>query len=36
MPREEIPCDFCIEKYLSDPRTTPEPQLLTNILIPAA
>jgi effector-binding domain-containing protein len=26
--------DFCIENYLHDPRITPEPQLLTEILIP--
>ena len=26
--------DFCIENYLNDPRITPEPQLLTEILIP--
>jgi DNA gyrase inhibitor GyrI len=28
--------DFCIENYLNDPRFTPEPQLLTEILIPTA
>jgi len=28
--------DFCIENYLNDPRTIPEPQLLTEILIPTA
>lgn len=28
--------DFCIENYLNDPRITPEPQLLTEILIPTA
>ena len=28
--------DFCIENYLNDPRTTPEEQLLTQILIPTA
>ncbi|MGA7918247.1 MAG: GyrI-like domain-containing protein [Candidatus Acidiferrales bacterium] len=28
--------DFCIENYLNDPRTTPEPQLITQILIPTA
>ena len=26
--------DFCIENYVNDPRTTPEDQLLTQILIP--
>jgi effector-binding domain-containing protein len=26
--------DFCIENYANDPRTTPEPQLMTAILIP--
>jgi effector-binding domain-containing protein len=26
--------DFCVENYLNDPRITPEPQLLTEILIP--
>jgi effector-binding domain-containing protein len=26
--------DFCIENYLNDPRTTPEDQLITEILIP--
>ena len=28
--------DFCIENYANDPRTTPEDQLLTQILIPTA
>jgi DNA gyrase inhibitor GyrI len=28
--------DFCIENYVNDPRTTPEDQLLTEILIPTA
>lgn len=28
--------DFCIENYANDPRTTPEDQLITEILIPAA
>ncbi len=28
--------DFCIENYVNDPRTTPEDQLVTEILIPAA
>jgi effector-binding domain-containing protein len=28
--------DFCIENYANDPRTTPEDQLLTEILIPTA
>jgi DNA gyrase inhibitor GyrI len=27
--------DFCIENYINDPRTTPEDQLITEILIPA-
>jgi len=26
--------DFCIENYVTDPRTTPEEQLVTEILIP--
>jgi DNA gyrase inhibitor GyrI len=26
--------DFCIENYVNDPRTTPEEQLVTEILIP--
>jgi len=28
--------DFCIEDYVTDPRTTPEEQTVTHILIPAA
>jgi effector-binding domain-containing protein len=28
--------DFCIENYVNDPRTTPEEQLVTEILIPTA
>ena len=28
--------DYCIENYANDPRTTPEDQLLTEILIPTA
>jgi effector-binding domain-containing protein len=28
--------DFCIENYVTDPRTTPEPQLITEILVPTA
>jgi len=28
--------DYCIENYTSDPRTTPEDQLVTEILIPTA
>ena len=28
--------DFCIENYANDPRTTPEDQLVTEILIPKA
>ena len=27
--------DYCIENYVNDPRTTPEQQLVTEILIPA-
>jgi effector-binding domain-containing protein len=26
--------DYCIEHYVNDPRTTPEEQLVTEILIP--
>jgi len=26
--------DYCIENYANDPRTTPEQQLVTEILIP--
>jgi DNA gyrase inhibitor GyrI len=26
--------DYCIENYVNDPRTTPEQQLITEILIP--
>jgi DNA gyrase inhibitor GyrI len=26
--------DFCIEHYANDPKTTPEDQLITEILIP--
>jgi effector-binding domain-containing protein len=26
--------DYCIENYTNDPRTTPEEQLVTEILIP--
>ena len=26
--------DYCIENYVNDPRTTPEEQLVTEILIP--
>jgi effector-binding domain-containing protein len=26
--------DFCIENYVTDPRTTPEEQLITEILVP--
>jgi effector-binding domain-containing protein len=26
--------DYCIEHYANDPRTTPEEQLVTEILIP--
>jgi effector-binding domain-containing protein len=28
--------DYCIENYKNDPRTTPEDQLITEILIPTA
>jgi effector-binding domain-containing protein len=28
--------DYCIENYTNDPRTTPEEQLVTEILIPTA
>jgi DNA gyrase inhibitor GyrI len=28
--------DFCIENYVNDPRTTPESELITQILIPTA
>lgn len=28
--------DYCIENYINDPRSTPEDQLLTEILIPTA
>jgi effector-binding domain-containing protein len=28
--------DFCIENYTNDPRTTPEDQLVTEILVPTA
>jgi effector-binding domain-containing protein len=28
--------DFCIENYVNDPRVTPEPELITQILIPTA
>jgi effector-binding domain-containing protein len=28
--------DFCIENYANDPRVTPEPELITQILIPTA
>jgi effector-binding domain-containing protein len=28
--------DFNVENYVNDPRTTPEPQLVTEILIPTA
>jgi len=28
--------DYCIENYVNDPRTTPEEQLITEILIPTA
>ncbi len=30
----ELRADFCIENYLTDPRVTPEDQLLTEILVP--
>ncbi|MGD0908237.1 MAG: GyrI-like domain-containing protein [Candidatus Acidiferrales bacterium] len=28
--------DYCIENYFNDPRITPEPELITEILIPTA
>jgi effector-binding domain-containing protein len=28
--------DYCVENYLNDPRTTPESELVTEILIPTA
>jgi effector-binding domain-containing protein len=28
--------DFAVENYLSDPKTTPEEKLITEILIPTA
>lgn len=28
--------DYCIENYVNDPRTTPEDQLITEILIPTS
>lgn len=28
--------DFCIENYVTDPRTTPESKLITEILVPGA
>ncbi len=28
--------DFCIENYVNDPRTTPEEELVTEILVPTA
>ena len=30
----ELRDDFCIENYVNDPKTTPEQQLVTEILIP--
>ena len=32
----ELRAEFCIENYLNDPRTTPEDQLQTELLIPIA
>jgi effector-binding domain-containing protein len=35
--QEKVPVrsdDFCIERYLNDPQITPEPELVTEILIP--
>ena len=26
--------DFCVESYVNDPKTTPESELVTEILIP--
>jgi len=36
--KENIPVreDFCIERYVTDPRTTPENESITEILIPTA
>jgi effector-binding domain-containing protein len=31
----EMRDDFCIENYVTDPRTTPADQNVTEILIPA-
>ena len=31
-----LSADWCIENYVSDPRTTPEDRLITEILIPTA
>ena len=28
--------DYCIENYANDPRTTPEDQLISEILVPTA
>jgi effector-binding domain-containing protein len=30
----EMRDDYCIENYINDPRTTPEEELVTEILIP--
>jgi effector-binding domain-containing protein len=32
----ELRDDYAIENYLNDPKTTPEEQLITEILVPAA
>lgn len=34
--RVELRPEFCIENYLNDPRTTPEDQLKTELLVPVA
>jgi effector-binding domain-containing protein len=34
--RIQVRDDYCIENYVNDPRTTPEQQLVTEILIPTA
>jgi len=34
--KTELPVrlDYCIENYINDPKTTPEPELITEILVP--
>ena len=34
--KTQVRDDFCMENYVNDPRTTPEDQLITEILIPTA